>query len=114
MHEAGLHPLEVIRSATRNSAITLRKPELGLIQTGFIADLAIVDGNPLDNLHSLYAFGGMDYSNGKITYRGGVKWTIKGGVVYDNKKLIEEVLRVVRESKENWTDTVPLLFNPKN
>ena len=56
----------------------------------------------------------MDYSNGKITYRGGVKWTIKGGVVYDNKKLIEEVLRVVRESKENWADPVPPLFNPKN
>ena len=54
------------------------------------------------------------YSNGKITYRGGVKWTIKGGVVYDNKKLIEEVLRVVRESKENWADPVPPLFNPKN
>ena len=114
MHEAGLHPLEVIRSATRNSAITLRKPELGLIQTGFIADLAIVDGNPLDNLHNLYAFGGMDFSNGKINYKGGVKWTIKGGVVFDNKKLIEDVLKIVKESKENWIDPVPSLFMPNN
>ena len=114
MHEAGLHPLEVIRSATRNSAITLRKPELGLIQTGFIADLAIVDGNPLDNLHNLYAFGGMDFSNGKINYKGGVKWTIKGGVVFDNKKLIEDVFKIVKESKKNWIDPVPSLFMPNN
>ena len=51
MEEAGLHPLEIIRSATYNSAKTLRQPELGLIKTGFIADLAIVDGNPLEYFH---------------------------------------------------------------
>ena len=114
MHEAGLHPLEVIRSATRNSAITLRKPELGLIQTGFIADLAIIDGNPLENLHFLYAFGGMDFRDNEITHRGGVRWTIKGGVVFDNQKLIEEVITVVKESKENWVNPVPKLFMPMN
>ena len=112
MHEAGLHPLEIIRSATRNSAITLRRPELGLIQTGFIADLAIVDGNPLDNLHYLYAFGGIDYTNNKISYRGGVRWTIKGGVVFDNQKLIKEVVDLVKKSKENWINPVPKLFMP--
>ena len=36
----------------------------------------------------------------------------KNWILY--KKLIEEVLRVVRESKENWADPVPPLFNPKN
>ena len=65
-------------------------------------------------MHNLYAFGGMDYSNGIIKYKGGVKWTIKGGVVFDNQKLIEDVLRVVKESKENWTDPVPSLFMPNN
>ena len=114
MHEAGLHPLEVIRSATRNSAITLRKPELGLIQTGFIADLAIIDGNPLENFHFLYAFGGMDFRDNEITRRGGVRWTIKGGVVFDNQKLIEEVITVVKKSKENWVNPVPKLFMPMN
>ena len=54
MKESGLHALEVIRSATRNSAITLRQPQLGLVQTGFIADLAIINGNPLDNFHYLF------------------------------------------------------------
>ena len=39
---------------------------------------------------------------------------IKGGVVFDNQKLIEDVLRVVKESKENWTDPVPSLFMPNN
>ena len=112
MQEAGLHPLEVIRSATRNSAITLRKPELGLIQTGFIADLAIIDGNPLKNLHYLYAFGGVDFSEDIIKNRGGVRWTIKSGIVFDNKKLISEVIEEVKKSKENWINPIDELFLP--
>ena len=56
----------------------------------------------------------MDFSNGKINYKGGVKWTIKAGVVFDNHKLIEDVLKVVKESKENWTNPVPALFMPNN
>jgi hypothetical protein len=112
MHEAGLDPLEVIRAATRNSALTLKRPDLGLIQTGFTADLAIVDGNPLDNLRYLYAFGALDVDEQELVRRGGVRWTIKGGVVFDNAVLVDEVLRMVRESKEGWTNPVEALFQP--
>lgn len=112
IHETGLNPLEVIRSATYNSAITLRRPDLGLVQTGFTADLLIVDGNPLHNLRFLYAFGAMDSADGKIVRRGGIRWTIKDGVVFDNKRLIDEVVDIVRESKENWTNPVPPQFSP--
>ena len=114
MHEAGLDPLEVIRSATRSSALTLRRPDLGLIQTGFTADLAIVDGNPLDNLRYMYAFGALDMTDeGEIVRRGGVRWTIKAGVVFDNPVLMSEVERMVAESKEGWTDPVAELFRAR-
>ena len=110
MHEAGLDPLEVIRSATYNSARTLRRPDLGLVQTGYTADLAIVDGNPLENLRFMYAFGALDRVDGNIVRRGGVRWTIKEGVVFDNAVLIDEIIRMVEESKRNWTNPVPSLF----
>ena len=114
IHEAGLDPLEVIRSATRNSALTLRRPDLGLVQTGFTADLAIVDGNPLDNLRFLYAFGALDRTDeGEIVQRGGVRWTIKDGVVFDNAVLMEEVERMVAESKVGWTDPVAEIFKTR-
>jgi cytosine/adenosine deaminase-related metal-dependent hydrolase len=44
IEKAQLHPLEVIRSATRNAALTLKRADLGLVQTGFKADLLLVDG----------------------------------------------------------------------
>lgn len=112
IQETGLNPLEVIRSATYNSAQTLRRPDLGLVQTGYTADLLIVDGNPLDNLRFLYAFGAMDSADGQIVRRGGIRWTIKDGVVFDNKQLMDEVVDMVRESKKNWTNPVPAVFEP--
>ena len=113
MHEAGLNPLEVIRAATRKSAITLRREDLGLVQTGFTADLLVVDGNPLENLRFLYPFGALDRIDGEIVRRGGIRWTIKAGVVFDNAVLMDDVVDMVAEAKENWTDPVPPLFEPR-
>lgn len=112
MQEAGLHPLEAIRAATRSSALTLKRPDLGLIQIGYKADLAIVAGNPLKNLRFLYPFGALAREDGEILRRGGVRWTIKDGVVFDNAVLIDEVLTMVAESKENWTSPIPETFAP--
>jgi len=113
MHQAGLEPLEVIRAATYNSARTLKRPDLGYVGTGATADLIVVDGNPLENLRYLYAFGALDGDGaGPPTRRGGVRWTIKEGIVFDNAVLIEEVLRMVAESKEGWTDPRKALFEP--
>lgn len=113
MHEAGLEPREVLRAATYNSARTLGRPDLGLVQVGFTADLAIVAGNPLENLRYLYAFGALATGDdGAMVRRGGVRWTIKDGVVFDNRALIDEVLRMVAESKAGWTDPVAGLFEP--
>lgn len=112
IHEAGLSPLEVIRSATYSSAKTLRRPDLGLVQTGYTADLLLVQGNPLENLRFLYAFGALDSDSGERVRRGGIRYTIRGGVVFDNAVLIDEVLEMVRESREGWTNPVPALFEP--
>jgi Amidohydrolase family len=112
MQESGLDALDVIRAATYNAAKTLRRPDLGLIQTGFTADLIIVDGNPLENLRFMYAFGAQDMVDGKIVRRGGIRWTIKEGIVFDNRVLVDEIVRMVADSKKNWTNPVPALFGP--
>ncbi|MGI9627984.1 MAG: amidohydrolase family protein [Longimicrobiales bacterium] len=115
MHETGLDPLEVIRAATRTSALTIKRPDLGLIQAGYTADLIVVDGNPLENLRFLYAFGALEMDpSGQIAPKGGIRWTIKDGVVFDNAVLIDQVLDMVAESKRNWVSPVPALFEPRH
>jgi imidazolonepropionase-like amidohydrolase len=105
LQEAGFHPLEVIRSATLCGAETLMKPkgkspEFGIIRVGNLADLVIVPENPLHNLKVLYGTGTMRLdSNGKPITVGGVKYTIKDGIVYDAKKLLEDVARMVEDAK---------------
>lgn len=50
----GMTRLETITAATRNGAIILgREDELGTLEKGKLADLQIVDGNPLDSFQSL-------------------------------------------------------------
>ncbi len=47
-------PVEILRSATLVNAEILRKTgELGVIAPGALADLLVVDGNPLDDLSLL-------------------------------------------------------------
>jgi len=55
--ESGMHPLEVLKTATYNSAQTILEPGLGLIQEGYVADMLIVDGSPAENFRYLYPFG---------------------------------------------------------
>jgi len=58
LQEAGFHPLEVFQSATMNGALTLHEPkgqpiEFGVVRAGLLADMVIVDQNPLENLKVL-------------------------------------------------------------
>lgn len=102
----------MIRSATYDSAKTLRRLDLGLVQTGYTADLLVVDGNPLHNLRFLYAFGAVDSAEGRIERRGGIRWTIKYGVVFGDRELMREVVEIVEASKEGWTNPVPPVVEP--
>ena len=102
LREAGFHPLEVIMAATLNGAEALgMEDEIGSIEIGKKADFVIVDQNPLENLKVLYGTGAIKLNDKNEVERvGGVKYTIKDGIVYDSKLLLEDVRRMVKESKD--------------
>lgn len=101
LREAGFHPLEVIRSATLYGAQALgMDKELGSVEVGKLADLVIVNANPLKNLQVLYGTGAIELTkDNKIIRSGGVQFTIKDGIVYDAKKLLADVKKIVDEQK---------------
>ena len=106
LQEAGFHPLEVIQAATMNGAITLaepkgRQPEFGIVRAGMLADMMIVDQNPLQNFKVLYGTGALKLNDktGQPEQIGGVKYTIKDGVVYDAKQLLADVAGMVEKQK---------------
>lgn len=54
MQEAGMTPLQIIVAATRNGARSCNiEGELGTLEKGKLADVLVVDGNPLVDAHSL-------------------------------------------------------------
>jgi imidazolonepropionase-like amidohydrolase len=76
MVESGLTPLQVLRSATFDGAKTMGlEGKVGEVEAGMLADLVILDGDPL-----------ADIGNLAKVYR-----TIKGGVVYDPEALMESI-----------------------
>jgi len=111
LQEAGFHPLEVIRSATMHGAETLYKPlakpiEFGVVRAGMLADMLIVDENPIANLKVLYGTGAVKLNDelGKVERIGGVMYTIKDGIVYDAKDLLNDVRLMVKKQKRNKGD----------
>jgi hypothetical protein len=102
MRETGMHSLEVLRTANLNSAKLLGIDNLGLVRPGYLADLLIVDGNPAENLRYLYPFGAIRKNEDHTMYRTeGIVYTIKDGVVVNNARVMEDVARIVAESKAN-------------
>jgi hypothetical protein len=101
LREAGFHPLEVIKAATLNGAEALgMADEIGTIKVGKLADFVIVEENPLVNLKVLYGTGAIKLMEDNTVARvGGVKYTIKDGIIYDAKKLLEDVKRIVEKAK---------------
>ena len=98
--EAGFHPIDVIQHATGNNAKILgMEKKLGRIRSGYLADLILVDENPLENLKFLYPTGVMDLKDGKYISRGGIKWTIKDGFVYHAPTMLEEVKKIVSHAR---------------
>ncbi len=101
LREAGFHPLEVIRSATLNGAEALGADQLiGTVEIGKLADLVIIAENPLQNLQLLYGTGAIQLTaDNEVVRAGGVKYTIKDGIVYDAKQLLADVREMVRQAK---------------
>jgi imidazolonepropionase-like amidohydrolase len=106
LQEAGFHPLEVIRAATLHGAQALHEPknkpiEFGLIRPGLLADVVLVDQNPLQNFKVLYGTGALRLNDrtGRAERVGGVKYTIKDGIVYDAKRLLADVAAMVTRAR---------------
>ncbi|WP_324827960.1 amidohydrolase family protein [Qipengyuania zhejiangensis] len=106
LREAGLTPLEVIRAATIDGAREIyaprgEEPPMGRVAVGMLADLVIVPENPLDNLKILYGTGHtrLNRETGLIEQVGGVRWTVKDGVVYDARQLLADVAAMVEAEK---------------
>jgi hypothetical protein len=106
LQEAGFSPLEVIQAATINGAREIfepkgEEPPFGIVRPGMLADLVIVPGNPLANLKLLYGTGHMRLNpqSQRVERVGGVRWTIKDGIVYDAPALLASVERMVAEAR---------------
>ena len=65
LHQAGMTPMQIIVAATRNAARVCRlEHELGALEPGKLADVLVVDGNPLEDLQIL--------TRVRLVMRGGV------------------------------------------
>lgn len=106
LQEAGFTPLEVIQAATMNGANEIYAPKgvappMGTIRVGQLADLVIVPENPLENFKTLYGTGHLrlNRETNALERVGGVRWTIKDGIVYDAKALLEDIARMVERQR---------------
>ncbi len=106
LQEAGFHPLEVIRAATLCGAEVLHEPkgrtiEFGVIRPGKLADLVLIEDNPVADLKVLYGTGAvrLDPETGEPRRVGGVRYTIKDGIIYDARQLLEDVAEMVERAK---------------
>lgn len=87
LQEAGIHPIDIVKMASWNATETLGLKKLAGVRTGHTADLVLVAGNPLDSFKVMYGTAG------------GVRYTIKAGIVFDAKALLRDVEDYVRSLK---------------
>jgi hypothetical protein len=61
----------------------------------------LVDENSIQNIKMLYGTGWdrLNDATGQVERVGGIRYTIKDGIVYDAKQLLADVERMVREQK---------------
>jgi imidazolonepropionase-like amidohydrolase len=94
--EAGFAPLRVLQHVTANNAKILgEESRLGRVRPGFLADLVVINGNPLEDLKVFYP----PRADAAAGPGGGVAWTIKDGVPYDAQRLLREVRELVSSAK---------------
>lgn len=94
--EAGFPTLKVLQHATVNNAKILGEDHrLGRIRAGYLADLVVVNGNPLEDLKAFYP----PRADAAAGPGGGVLWTIKDGIPYDAQRLLREVRALVKSAR---------------
>jgi len=100
--EAGFQTIKVIEQATANNAKILGEQDhLGRVRTGYLADILVVNGNPLENLKVLYPTGVDEIRDGKLVHGGGVEWTIKDGIPFHAPTMFADVKRMVADARSS-------------
>jgi len=63
--------------------------------------MILLEENPLENFKTLFATGAvrLDEETNVVERVGGVKYTIKDGIIYDAKKLLADVEAMVQAQK---------------
>ena len=98
--EAGFNPLKIIQHCTGNNAKILgQEDKLGRVRAGWLADLIVVDGNPLEDLKVLYAGGTTALRDGKQVQTLGPEWVIKDGFIYNGPQLLRDVKAIVDQAR---------------
>lgn len=94
--EAGFPTLTVLKHATVNNAAILQQADsLGRVRPGYLADLVVLNGNPLEDLKVFYP----PRADAAAGPGSGVAWTIKDGIPYDAQRLLREVRDLVRKAR---------------
>jgi imidazolonepropionase-like amidohydrolase len=74
MHQGGMSPMEALRTATVNAAKSLGfDNQIGSLKAGKLADLIVMDKNPLDNIYNTES----------------IKYTMVNGRLYDSESMNE-------------------------
>ena len=74
--EAGFTPLQALQAATNHAAASIELDHIGLIKEGYIANLLILESNPLE----------------KIRHTQDIALIVKGGRVYEQEDIIAQVV----------------------
>lgn len=87
LHEGGFSPMEVLRAATLHGAEYIGlDQDLGSIEPGKLADLVVLDGDPLEDI--------------RATAR--PRWVIKNGRLYEAERMAERLTGERPEARFYW------------
>jgi imidazolonepropionase len=79
------------------------------VEVGKKADLLVHDHNPLTDFKLLYGTGAMRLNDDtrKVEWHRALRFTIKGGVIYDVDELLADVRALVAKSYEDEPEARP-------
>jgi imidazolonepropionase-like amidohydrolase len=104
--EAGFNPIKVIQHVTGNNARILgMEDKVGSVRPGYLADLIVVNGNPLENIKVLYPTGVEAIRDGRQVHTGGIEWTVKDGFCYHVPTLSAQVREMVAKARKSGRES---------